>query len=236
MPAKLTRIVVADHQPIFRQGLAGILTEGGWTVAAQVNDRESLDQALDAHHPNIVILDRMVPGIDIYPYCLAVTSHYTDLQLLILTAYEQDVADMQVPALRAGAAGCLSKDHSPNVYLDAIYMLADQRVYFPHHVINRALSITDHIPVATPPPLEHPTLTSLTPREREILQMVAAGLVNPEIAGRLSIAENTVMKHVSHIMAKLKARNRMEAGLIYLRASTAVHENQPQNGEDSTPQ
>jgi DNA-binding NarL/FixJ family response regulator len=234
MPATLTRIILADQQLIFRQGLAAILAEGGWTVAAQIGDLDALEQALQHQPPDILIIDRAIPRSDIFLYCRSITTMYSNMQVLILTPYEHESREMQVQALRAGAAGCLSKDHAADRYLDAMFVLADQRVLFSHAVIRLALATAEDAAEHTPPQLHNKALRGLTKRELEILKLVSQGLGNPDIAQALRIADNTVMKHMTHLMSKLGARNRTEAGFIYLHASTPADGDLPQSGRVST--
>src|SRR5690606_34930527 len=114
----------------------------------------------------------------------------------------------------AGAGGCLSKDLPPSSYLTAVRRLMEGGVLFSADVMRRA---------ARPPALSGPAarLQELTPREVEILQLVAEGIGNREIAERLDISYHTAMKHVSNIIGKLKVSNRMEAGLIFLRHASS---------------
>jgi DNA-binding NarL/FixJ family response regulator len=155
-------------------------------------------------------------------------STHPNLRILVLTGYESEARELQLGTLLAGAAGCLSKEHAAHTYLAAIQVLIQGQVIYQYATITSALRVNETIDsspsipsistVSAPLPALNHGLDDLTAREIEILQLVAKGKGNPEIALILNITENTVMKHVSHIISKLNVRNRMEAGLVYLRS------------------
>jgi DNA-binding NarL/FixJ family response regulator len=210
MAPRRARIVLADQQILFRQNLAAHLMKGGFTIVHEVGDGDSLDQCMIDGNPDIVMLDRYLPGIDALSYCQMLNALQPHIQILLLVAYEHDARALQSSAFLAGAAGCLSKDLDSQDYLVAARQLAEGHMLFHPDVIRRAAR-----PQQISGPAAH--LQDLTSREREILQLVAEGLGNREIAKRLDISYHTAMKHVSNIISKLQVHNRMEAGLLFIR-------------------
>ncbi|NWG22067.1 MAG: response regulator transcription factor [Chloroflexi bacterium] len=210
MASRRARIVLADRHYLFRQSLAHHLQSGGYLVVCETDNLEGLDRCMIDTEPEIVILDRYLPGGDILEYIHMLNTLQPQTALLLLVAYEHEAAGLQTQAFLAGAAGCLSKELPAAAYLHAVRRLQEGQLLFAADVMRRAVR---------PPAVSGPaaSLHDLTAREIEILQLLAEGLGNREIAGRLDISYNTAMKHVSNILAKLKVSNRMEAGLFFLR-------------------
>ena len=210
MAPRRARIMLADHQVLFRQGLAQALVSGGHAVVCQAGDSDALDRCMIDSEPDIVVLDRYLPGVDGLTYCRMLNALQPQTHILILVAYEHDARALQSTAFLAGAAGCMSKELIAPAYLAAVQRLLDGQVLFQPEVMRRA---------ARPPKVSGPAaqLQELTRREFEILQLVAQGMGNGEIAQLLNISPYTVMKHVGNIIGKLRVGNRMEAGLLFLR-------------------
>lgn len=226
MSSNAVRVVLADHQVLFRQSLTKILVDAGWIIAATTDSGENLEQLLCDSQATLLIIDRMLPRVSVLDFCSMQTTRNPALQVLILTGYEHEAQALQLQGLHAGAAGCLSKDHGGDVYLEAVNVLVRDMVLFKRSDLRAAWGAVQlnstptnikrdvPLPQNLPPPLN-----VLTPRELEILALIADSQPNPEIAEALNISTNTVMKHVSHIISKLAVRNRMEAGLLYLKIS-----------------
>jgi DNA-binding NarL/FixJ family response regulator len=210
MTSRRARIVLADQQALFRQNLSAHLAKGGYIIVGEVSDGVALDQCMIGAEPDILIIDRYLPLIDTLQYCQMLNALQPQIQILLLVGYEHEASALQATAFLAGAAGCLSKDLELAAYLAAMHQLAQGYLLFHPNIMRRA---------ARPPKISGPParLQRLTGRELEILALVAEGLGNREIAGRLGISYNTAMKHMSNILDKLQVSNRMEAGLIYLR-------------------
>ena len=215
MAPRRARIALADQQVLFRQGLAQALIGGGHTVVCQVGDSDALDRYMIGNEIDIVILDRYLPGVDGLTYARMLNALQSQMQILILVAYEHEARALQTTAFLAGASGCMSKELIAPVYLAAVQQLMDDHMLFHSEIIRRA---------ARPQPTSGPTaqLEELTKRELEILQMVSEGMGNREIARQLNISYHTVMKHVSNIISKLRVTTRMEAGLVFLRARQSL--------------
>lgn len=214
-------LLLADAQLLFRQSLAQALADAGWAAITQVSTQAALEQALLETSMTLLIIDKQLPAMDITRYCQLLMQQHPQLRILILTGYEIEARELQYSSLLAGAAGCLSKEHPAAIYTTAIQMLSQGHIYYQYLTVQHALRAhtpVEDIPVvaAIPARVSSAVLAHLTPRELEILQLVAQGKGNPEIALTLNITDNTVMKHVSHVINKLGVRNRMEAGLVYL--------------------
>jgi DNA-binding NarL/FixJ family response regulator len=210
MTPSRARIVLADQQVLFRQNLSTHLAKGGYTVVREVGDGVALDQCMIEAEPDILIIDHYLPGIDALQYCQILNALQPQIQILLLVAYKHEASALQATAFLAGAAGCLSKDLDSAAYLAAMQQLAQGYLLFHPNIMRRA---------ARPPKVSGPAarLQNLTPRELEVLALVAEGLGNRDIAERLAISYNTAMKHMSNILSKLQVSNRMEAGLVFLR-------------------
>ncbi len=222
MPPHAVRLVLADHQVLFRQALTSILVEAGWMVVGTTDSGENLAALLQETQATLLIVDRALPGISIPDFCTIQMARDPELQVLLLVGYEHEAQAMQLLALRAGAAGCLSKDHAGTYYLTALDTIVCGRTLYQGKTIRAGLLEARGVFVNTPRVIAPskrlpPPLDNLTPREAEILALIADGQPNPQIAEQLSITDHTVMKHVSNIINKLGVRNRMEAGILYLK-------------------
>jgi DNA-binding NarL/FixJ family response regulator len=181
MVPRRARIVLADHQVLFRQSLAYHLTSGGHEVVAEADNGDDLDRGMINGEPDLLILDRYLPGVDGMGYLRMLNALQPQLPVLLLVAYEQEARSLQSAAFLAGAAGCLSKDLPASVYLSGVRRLLEGGVLFTPEVMRRA---------ARSPAMSGPAahLQELTAREVEILQLVAEGHGNREIAERLDIS------------------------------------------------
>jgi DNA-binding NarL/FixJ family response regulator len=205
------KIVLADQQVLFRQSLAQVLTSGGHTVVCQVGDSDALDRCMIENEPEIVILDRYLPGVDGLAYTRMLNALQPQTQILILVAYEHEARALQSTAFLAGASGCMSKDLIAPAYLGAVQQLTENHLLFPPEVMRRAArqqQISAH----------ETRLEELTKRELEILEMASEGMRNRAIASQLNISYHTTMKHMSNIISKLHVNNRTEASMLFLRS------------------
>ncbi|AZM78531.1 DNA-binding response regulator [Streptomyces sp. KPB2] len=202
------RLLIVDDQELIRIGFRLFLqTQDDLEVVGEAADgREALDRAA-ALRPDVVLMDIRMPGMDGVEATSRLTASGSPPRVLILTTYDLD--EYVFGALRAGASGFLLKDASRARLLEAIRVVhAGEALLSPS--ITRRL-IEDYATRAAPVRPRATAPAGLTPREREILLLVARGLSNPEIAAHLVVTEATVKSHIGSMFAKLQLRDRAQA-------------------------
>ncbi len=203
----MIRVVVVDDQEMVRAGFAALLAaQDDIEVAGQAaNGAEALAVCARAE-PDVVLMDVRMPVLDGVAAAARLLETPTRARVLMLTTF--DVDDYVYAALRAGASGFLLKDATPAELVSAVRVVAAGEALLAPTVTSRLIAHFARRPdvVGTPPALD-----ALTPREREVLVLIARGLSNREIAARLVVAEQTVKTHVGRILAKLGLRDRAQA-------------------------
>ncbi len=213
------RVVLADDQALLRKGFRMILeAEDDIEIVGEAADGTDAVRLAELYAPDVVLMDVRMPELDGIGATQAITdSEVADsTRVLILTTFDLD--EYAFSALRAGASGFLLKDVPPSELVAAIRTVARGDAVVSPRVTRRLLEEYAH----TLPELagdteaqghdaEHPALTGLTEREREVLLCVAEGLSNAEIAERLYVSEATVKSHVGRLLAKLGLRDRVQA-------------------------
>jgi DNA-binding NarL/FixJ family response regulator len=211
---RVIRVVVVDDQPLIRAGIALLVSaEEDITIVAEAADgQDALIQARD-QRPDVLLMDVRMPGTDGVDATRAVIEGGLTAQsgqpvrVIILTTYHIDEA--VYAALRAGASGFLLKDAAPTEIVAAIRAVAAGEAWLDPTVTRQlidefAARPEQHIPTPA-------QMAQLTPREREVLILLAQGLSNTEVAGQLFISEATVKTHLAHVMAKLSVREKTQA-------------------------
>ena len=207
--APAIRIVVADDHEVVRSGFAELLdTQPDFTVVGTAsNGHEAVQLSLD-HRPDVVLMDIRMPGMDGIEATRQLAGHAPDApRVLVLTTFDLD--EYVYDALRAGASGFLLKDVTAERLIEAVRIIAAGDALLAPGVTRRLISEFAQRPTARLQAV--PALGELTPRETEVLGLVAEGLSNPEIARRLVVTEETVKTHVSRILNKLGLRDRTQA-------------------------
>ena len=202
------RVVIADDQPLMRAGFRAVLeATGSIAVVAEAGDGEEAIRAAEAHRPDVVLMDIRMPGTD----GIEATRRLPRHRVLILTTFGLD--DYIVDALRAGASGFLTKDAPAADLIAAVRAVAAGDAVLSPAVTRRLLDrVAGRLPATDRGGRdEADRLAELTEREREVLQLVASGLSNGEIAAALVVAEPTVKTHVSNLLGKLGLRDRVQA-------------------------
>ena len=203
------RIVVADDHEVVRSGFAELLdTQPDFTVVGTASNGHQAVQLSRDHRPDVVLMDIRMPGMDGIEATRQLASNGADgPRVLVLTTFDLD--EYVYDALRAGASGFLLKDVTAERLIEAVRIIAAGDALLAPGVTRRLISEFAQRPTAKLRPV--PGLGELTPRETEVLGLVAEGLSNPEIAARLVVTEETVKTHVSRILNKLGLRDRTQA-------------------------
>ena len=208
-------ILLADDQPMLRLGFRLVLdAQPDMRVVGEAGDGATAVQMTRATRPDVVLMDVRMPGTDGIEATRQIVAASTT-RVLILTTFDLD--EYAYAGLRAGASGFLLKDVPPPELMSAIRAVASGDAVVAPRVTRRLIdAFLPHVPdPGTAPGANTPAeIASLTPREREILVEIAAGLSNAEIAARLVVAEATVKAHVSRLLGKLQLRDRVQA-VIY---------------------
>ena len=203
-------IVVADDHEVVRAGFAALLdTQPDFTVLGTACDGDEAVRVCRELRPDVVLMDVRMPSLDgIEATRQLAGAGDPGPRVLILTTFDLD--EYVFDALRAGACGFLLKDVTAERLFDAVRVIAAGEALLAPAVTRRLIGeFTRLRPV--PDALAPTVMVTLTPRETEVLRLVAEGMSNPEIACRLVVTEETVKTHVSHILAKLGLRDRTQA-------------------------
>jgi DNA-binding NarL/FixJ family response regulator len=201
------RALVVDDQQAVRAGLAALLeTQDDIAVVATAADGEEAVQQSDEHRPDVVLMDIRMPVLDGIVATRCICAAGDGPRVLILTTFDLD--EYVYDALQAGASGFLLKDAPPQTLFDAVRVVAAGDALLAPTVTRRLIAEFARL---RPPQRHSRDLDGLTPREIEILSLVAAGLSNQEIADRLVLSNETVKTHVSHVLRKLGLRDRAQA-------------------------
>jgi DNA-binding NarL/FixJ family response regulator len=199
------RIVVADDQEVVRAGFAALLdTQPDLTVVATACDGAEALRVCRDRHPDVVLMDVRMPAMDGIEATRQLSADRGAPRILMLTTFDLD--EHVYDALAAGASGFLLKDATAERLFDAVRVVAAGEALLAPSVTRRLIG--EFARLRRPAPT---TLAELTPRETEVLQLVAEGLSNAEIADRLVVGEETVKTHVSRMLRKLGLRDRAQA-------------------------
>jgi DNA-binding NarL/FixJ family response regulator len=203
------RVLIVDDQVLVRTGFRLILSaEPDIEVVGEAGDGREAIALARATAPDVVLMDVRMPDVDGIEATAAIVQEPTSPRVLVLTTFDLD--DVVYDALRAGASGFLLKDAPEERLLTAIRVVADGGSLFAPSVTRRLIEEFSRRAAPAAPP----TLEELTPRELEVLRLVAGGLSNGEIAARLVVSEHTVKTHVAHILQKLDLRDRTQAVVL----------------------
>lgn len=204
------RVMVVDDQTLFRSGLVRLLEmdERVEVVGQAADGRQALEMVAKLQ-PNIVLMDIKMPNVDGVEATARITEEHPDVKVLILTTFDADNHFIQ--ALKSGASGYVLKDSEPDAIISSILAVLSGERVMATAVANRVL---DMLTGAVTPKEFY---DGLTPREIEILKLVATGMANKQIAYKLQISEKTVRNHVSNMYEKLGIYDRSQAVLYAVR-------------------
>ncbi len=206
----MIRVLIVDDHAIVRKGIRALLSEsGGFDVVGEVADGQEALVAAAETQPDVILMDLLMPGMDGIEATLRITAQRPGARILVLTSFAAD--NKLFPAIKAGASGYLLKDSSPEELVRAIRQVHRGEPAL-HPTIARKLLQEIALPVDLQPAPE-----MLTARELTVLQLIAQGLSNQEIADQLVVSEPTVRAHVSRVLSKLHLASRTQAALYAVR-------------------
>ena len=207
----MTDVLIVDDDDLMRAGLIELLTvDPDITVVGEAaTGRQAVDKA-GTLAPDVVLMDVRMPDLDGIQATRALATAVPLARVLILTTFEQD--DYVFGALRAGASGFLLKRTRPEELIAAVHTVAAGDSLLSPSVTRRVIDRMAQQP--TPEFADQTKLDALTPRERDVLQALARGMSNREIAAALVIEESTVRTHVKRILMKLQLRDRVQAVIL----------------------
>lgn len=200
--SKLIRVLTVDDHPLLREGIAALLNaeQDMKLVAEASNGREGIEQ-FRLHRPDVVLMDIQMPDVNGVEAISSIHAEFPGARIIVLTTYSGDA--QVVAALRAGARGYILKGQVHRELLETIRAVHAGQKRIPAEI---AAELAQHI-----------ADDDLTPREIEVLRLIAAGNANKQIAHQLSIGEATVKSHVTNILSKLSANDRAHAVTIGLK-------------------
>jgi two-component system, NarL family, nitrate/nitrite response regulator NarL len=206
------RVLVVDDHTLFRRGLIALLsTQAQLQVVGEAGDADSAERLAAELKPQVILLDNHLPGVSGVQALPAIKAAAPQAQVLMLTMSESE-SDLGA-ALRAGACGYLLKTADNAELTTAIERAVRGVSSFSAEMTGKLATAFRHEAEAAAPPPPDP-FASLSPREREILDLIARGDSNKEIARELGIAETTVKIHVQHLLRKLELDSRVQAAVL----------------------
>jgi DNA-binding NarL/FixJ family response regulator len=206
------RVLVADDQALVRAGFRMILREADIPVIAEAADGSEAVAAVLRHRPDVVLMDIRMPKMDGLEATRRIlkTQPGSGCRIIMLTTFDLDRYVYE--ALAAGASGFLLKHVSPEYLVATVRLVRSGDALLAPSITRRL--VERFAPHASAQPVMHSDLSSLTPRELEVLRLLARGLSNAELAAKLTLSEATVKTHVANILAKLQLRDRVQAVVL----------------------
>jgi DNA-binding NarL/FixJ family response regulator len=203
-------VLIADDQPLMRSALRTCLeAEADLVVVAEVADGAEAVREATRRRPDVAVIDVRMPILDGIEATRRITALTGDRvpQVLVMTTFDLD--EYIIDALRAGASGFLMKDAPPAELVRAVRSIADGQALLSPSVTRRLLDLRGRTLPPVSSEVRDGKLAAITPRERTVLQLVARGLSNREIATAMDVAPSSVKTHVSHLLAKLGLTDRV---------------------------
>jgi len=223
--AKRSRVLLIDDHEMARRGLAAMLSTADWIEV--VGESEGCEEGVELARrlkPDIVMLDIRMPGVDGLTCLDRLKEIDRPVAVVMVTLY--DDRRYVLEAIRRGAAGYLLKDATTAEVISTLRNVTEGQLAVDGQLLREALAARDDEPVPGETPRQRAEAFSLTPREHDVLRLVAEGMTNKEIGGQLAITEDTVKKHVQNIIWKLRAADRTQAAILAYRMGLIEPEGQ----------
>ena len=200
-----TRVLIADDHALFRYGLrARLVNAGGFEVVGEAATGEEVLGKAAKLRPDVILMDIQMPGLNGIDATRRIVQMDEAIGVVVVTMFEED--DTVFAAMRAGARGYVLKGADADEVVKVVRAVAEGEAHFGPDIARRLMGL---FPASNPAPTE--TFPELTVREGEILDLIAQGLKNAEIARRLYVSQKTVRNHISHIFLKLQVADRAQA-------------------------
>jgi DNA-binding NarL/FixJ family response regulator len=210
----MIKVLIVDDQGLIRQGLKVLLDlEPDLEIVGEAENGEIAIQLIEKFHPDVVLMDIRMPVMDGVAATKEIQKRFTKSKVLVLTTFDDD--EYVTAALQNGAMGYLFKDTPSEELAFAIRAVYKGYTQLGPGIVKKLLTQFPNNVSATPSsPPPPPSLAELTPREKEVLRLIASGASNREIAGKLYISEGTVKNHVTNILNRLDLRDRTQAAIF----------------------
>lgn len=205
------RLLIADDHYVVRAGLRTFfMSSPDIEIIGEASDGASVVEQAQRLKPDIILMDLLMPGLDGIEATTRICQQNPDALVLIITSFAED--ERVISAIQAGAMGYLMKDSTPQELEQAIHVVYAGQSYLPPRIARKVIRQFNK------PPTDNLTTKKLTPRELDILKLVAAGHSNEEIARRLYLSVQTVCSHLWRMMKKLEVENRTQLALYAIRS------------------
>jgi DNA-binding NarL/FixJ family response regulator len=230
----MIRVLLVEDQEIVRRGLKILLeTKPDLKVVGEADNGQRAIELVETLHttslpPDVVVMDIRMPVMDGVQATQLMCQQFPDTKILVLTTFND--SDYVAQALRFGAKGYLLKDTPAEELAKAIRSIHQGYTQFGPGIVEKAIAQVQ-TPQPKPQPEPPPGLKELTTREREVLQMIATGASNKEIASALFLSEGTVRNHISHILTRLNLRDRTQAAIVANTFSSWLEPKSPSAGD-----
>lgn len=212
----MIRIIICDDQAIVTEGLQVILeSDPDLTVVAIGQDGAQAIELVAEHKPDIILMDLKMPGKNGIQATRHIKAHHPEMYVLVLTTYDAD--EWVFDAIRSGASGYLLKNTPPADLIKAVKKTVEGETPIDSAVAGKLFTHVKRAESNVTPSIANTDLNSLSEREQEVLQLLAKGLSNKEIAAQLFLSEGTVRNYVSSLFSKLDVSDRTQATLIAVR-------------------
>ncbi|MGJ5675250.1 MAG: response regulator [Nostochopsis sp.] len=208
----MIKVLLVDDQHLIRQGLKALLElEPDLEVIGEAENGESAIHLMEELHPDVILMDIRMPIMDGVAATREIHKRFPNVQILVLTTFDND--EYVTAALQNGATGYLLKDTPSEELAVAIRAVYKGYTQLGPGIVKKLLTqFPPFVSEKSPPP--PPSLAELTPREKEVLRLIATGATNKEIAQKLYISEGTVKNHVTNILNRLNFRDRTQAAIF----------------------